>query len=69
VKGDIEMFELDQLVSFSLNGKETLAHIVDMEVMTNGETRYYLCEVGKHPRNGVYGMFGNAITAQRGVEA
>jgi hypothetical protein len=59
------MFELDQLVSFSLNGKETLANIVDMEVLTNGETRYFLCEVGKHPRNGVYGMFSDALTAQQ----
>jgi hypothetical protein len=63
------MFELDQLVSFSLNGKETLAHIVDMEVMTNGETMYFLCEVGKHPRNGTYNRYGKSLTAQQEVGA
>jgi hypothetical protein len=63
------MFELDQLVSFSLNGKETLAHIVDMEVMTSGETMYFLCEVGQHPRNGTYNRYGKSLTAQQEVGA
>ena len=59
------MFELDQLVSFALNGTETLAHVVDMEVMTNGETMYFLCEVGKHPRNGTYRRHSKSLTAQQ----
>jgi hypothetical protein len=56
-------YELNQRVSWTLDGQEKLGRIVSVDINYYGVPFYALCEDGSHPRNGCYTRMGDEIQA------
>jgi hypothetical protein len=56
-------YELNQQVSWQLDGQEMVGRIVSIDLNYYGVPFYSLCENGSHPRNGCYTRMADEIQA------